>query len=71
MSGIWKVENYGFCLVSRLVILVNRTPLGKVCTYMCNFLSYVLAHFTVFSTDCATNASHLEISERRGGESYD
>ena len=27
-------------------------------------------HFPVFSTDCATNASHLEIIECRGGESY-
>ena len=25
----------------------------------------------MFSTDCATNASHLEITECRGGESYE
>ena len=27
-------------------------------------------HFPVFSTDCATNASHLEIAECRGGKSF-
>ena len=29
-SGIWKGKNYGFCLVSNLVILVNHPPLGRV-----------------------------------------
>ena len=31
-SGIQKVENYGFCMVSSLVLLVNHTPLGRVQT---------------------------------------
>ena len=28
-------------------------------------------HFPVFSTDCATNPSHLDITKCKGGASYD
>jgi len=29
-SGIRKVENYSFCLVASLAVLVNHAPLGRV-----------------------------------------
>ena len=62
MSGIRKVENYSFYLVTDLLIATCEPYTTGERIYLCNSLSQCQRTcYPVLSIDCATNASYLKL----------